>query len=112
MLGTKPGAMDRILIGRYVRLELVYSERYTDGTADGKFDGMFLEDLFGSVDGLEISTNAGTELGLYDKKILGTKLGAMYGVSLGGYSGTKLGSSEYFTDGTVDRKFEGFLMLA
>ena len=42
----------------------------------------FLGDLFGALDGLEIGTNEGAELGFCDDKLFGRTLGALYGFTL------------------------------
>ena len=76
-----------------------------------KFDS-FLDAWLGSVDGLEIDTNEGSELGFPYGKLFGTTLGDSEVPALGTYDDIELGSLEGFTDETSDGGFEGLLLGA
>ena len=66
-------------------------------------------DWIGSLDGLEIGTNVGNELGLSDGKVIGTTIGALDGFPLSTYDGKELLWSEGSTEGTADGNLEGML---
>ena len=70
MLGTTLGAMDRLSLGKYDGTEL----GSTDGTSDVEFEVLLLVDSPGSIDVLEVGCNEGTELWIYDGRVLGTTL--------------------------------------
>ena len=62
-------------LGKYSVTELVSPEVSTEGTTCGNLEGFFLGDWIGSLDRIEIGTNAGNQLGLSDWEVLGRTLG-------------------------------------
>ena len=66
--------------------------------------------LLGYIDGLELDTNIGNELGLSDWKVIGTTLGSLNGLSLGTYDIIVIRSLEGSTKRIVKGKFEGLLL--
>ena len=92
ILGTKLWALYGLEIGSFNGTELVSLEGSTYGNTYYKFDSLFLGAWIGSVDGRDIDTNEGTELGFPCGKVLGTALGGSEVPTLGTYDDTELGS--------------------
>ena len=70
-------------------------------TMDVKFDDLLPGARLGSVDGLNIDIDEGTEQGFSDGTVLDTTLGASKGPTLGTNDGTYLVSLEGFNDVTA-----------
>ena len=99
-------------LGSFNGTELGSLADSTDGTTDGKVDSLFLGAWLGSLDGLDLDTNEGTELLFPDGKVLGTKIGSAEGPTLGTYDDTDLGPLENFTYGISYGKFGSLLLGA
>ena len=72
MLGITLGVMDVLELVKYDGSEIGSSECSTDGTADGKFEGLLLLVQLGSVVGLEFGRVIGTTVVVLDGIILVT----------------------------------------
>ena len=79
MIGTTLGAMDRLSLGKYYGTGL----GSTDGTSDREFEVLLLGASYGSIDGLEVGCNEGTEIWIYDDRVLGTPLSKYDGTYVG-----------------------------
>ena len=93
------GDLDIIELGTHDGSEIVSSECFTDGTADGKFEALLLLFRLGSVAGLEFGIVLGTALRVLDILIPGK------------YVVIELGSSESYTYGAKNDKVDVFLLL-
>ena len=81
----------------------------TDGSDDGKLQGLLIGDSLGSTDGKVLGTNESIKLVSSDSKVLGTVIGIIDVITLGIDYGKDLGSldgSLYFSN---DGMFEGCL---
>ena len=75
MIGTTLGSAEVPTFGIYDYTDLRSLEGFTDGTEDGKFDGLLLGARLGLVDRLNINMDKVTELGFWGRKLFGTTLG-------------------------------------
>ena len=66
---------------------------------------VFIGDWIWWVVGFELRTNWGSELGLWDGRVLGTILGSVDGLSICTFDGSMLEYLEGFVDGAVVGKF-------
>ena len=74
------GALNWFTIGTYDGTELRLLEGSTEVTIHGKLECLFIGDWIGHLDVLDLGTNVGNEIGLYDGKVLGRTLGALVGI--------------------------------
>ena len=75
--------MDGYIIVTYYGTELGSPEGWTERTAGGKLEFLFLGGWLGSQDGNELGTGVGNELGFYAGKVPVTTLVALDRLSLG-----------------------------
>ena len=86
------GALSGFIFGTYDGIYLVSLEVSTEWTTDGNLEGLLLGAWLLSLYVIELSTDVGNGIVLYDGKFIVTTLGDLYGISLVTYDGTVLRS--------------------
>ena len=74
------GATDRFKLSTYDVTDLRSPEGPTEGNKGEHNVGLLLDDILGSLNGIELDTNIGNEIGLYNGKVIGITLGDLVGM--------------------------------
>ena len=110
MLGTIIGNVYGIKLGHDVVKELDSLDQCFDGSNDGSFEWLFLEDSLVSTDGKVLGSDEGISLSPTDGKVLGTIPGNVYGITLGIDFESELGYLDGSFDGFNVDNLEGLFL--